>query len=277
MTPSPEISRARRLAASAALLASAAGHASLALVSRHRVDSVLLLLAGLTALAGVGLTRRSVVTQVLSRGVGIFVFGLSALAAVADRSAFLGGIALAAGAALLLSKPMLHTEEARRAFAPLRFRSALLAAASGAVATSVIALIPGLMVLSRGAPTAGLALLALAAALVAAAAGVARMRAWGILLGGLVSLVTITAALFVPAWSPILAALAVPGALLALPIVLARLGVGEPAAQARVAPAPSTGARIAVEPDLGAAEAEAAAALEQAGVRSADRRASAIG
>jgi hypothetical protein len=275
MTPSPEISRARRLAASAALLASAAGHAFLS-VGRHRIDPALLLFAGLTALASVGLARRSVATQVLSRGMGILVFGIGALASFFDHSLFLGGIAASAGAALLLSKPMLHTAEARRDFAPLRFRSALLAAASGAAATAGIALLGGLLGLTRGAPAAGAALLALGGALVAAAVGVARMRAWGILLGGLVSLVTITAAFFVPAWSSILAALAVPGALLALPVVLARLGIGEPAAQARIAAAPSTGARIAAPPDLGAAEAEAAAALDEAGERSAGRRASAI-
>lgn len=271
MTPSPEPSRGRRFAASAALLGSAAGFAFLAVGGRHHPDPALLALAAAIALAGLGIGRRSIVTQVLSRGVGLFAVGLGTMAALADRSPLLAGIALSAVASLLLARPLLHTREARQAFAPLRLRKALLAAASGTVAVSVIAGLGALLGLTRHAPAAGLGLSAITAALLASAIGVARMRAWGVLLGGLTSLVAITAAHLVPAWSPILAALAVPGALLALPIVLARLGVGEPAAGARIAPAAPGAARIEVEPELGAAEAEAEAVLEQAGDRRARR------
>jgi hypothetical protein len=263
MTPSPEPSPARRLAASAALLGSAAGFAGHAVSARHVVDPALLSLAAVIALAGLGLGRRSVVTQVLSRGVGIFAVALATLAAFADRSLFLGGIALSASAALVLARPLLHTRDAHEAFAPLRFRKALLAGATGTVAFSVIAGLGGLVGLSRHAAGAGLGLVAIAAALVASAIGVARMRAWGVLLAALTSIVCISAALLVPAWSAILAALALPGALVIMPIVLARLGLGEPLAEARVAPTTTRTARIAVDPDPTAAETEATAVAEE--------------
>ena len=128
----------------------------------------------------------------------------------------------AAGAALLLARPMLHTGDARAAFAPSRFRRWFLAASTASAATGVVA---GVAASSAENSTMTAAMCAaLAASLVAAAVGVLKMRAWGVLLGLVTSVATLAAAAWVGGSAgAALALAAAPGAMLGLPLAIARL------------------------------------------------------
>jgi hypothetical protein len=147
------------------------------------------------------LGRRDVVSQVVGRGAAWALFAPCALAMaiqlVMDRSlpdVHSVAMGATAGAALALTRPILETNEARAAFAPLAFRRCLLLASSAAVAyamwmsTLAFELTFGLglewVILVLGVPL-------LAVFLLASAVGVARMRAWGILLGGLSSVLAL--------------------------------------------------------------------------------------
>ncbi|HEY5241793.1 MAG TPA: hypothetical protein VIJ22_10020, partial [Polyangiaceae bacterium] len=122
-------------------------------------------------------------------------------------------------------RPTLHTDAAKAEFSPVGYRRTFLAGAVASVTTSVVAATfaaEQLEWLHRG---HGLALLALSAALLASAVGVVRMRSWGVLLGMVTSVAVLGAALFsgnaLTAMG--LALAAIPGALLASPLVAARL------------------------------------------------------
>jgi hypothetical protein len=191
-------------------------------------------LAGVAALVGagaVGLSRRGILAQVLSRGVGWVVL-TPMLFAFADalRNGRLpaGGevfFGATSAAALLLARPALHTAGARAEFAPFAYRKVFLA---GAVASATA----GLVAAMAAAGMHSFTLAALAAALLVSAVGVSRMRAWGVLLGIVSSLGALAAALlasdvFGVIW---LALAAAPGAMLGATVLAARLrGVTAPA------------------------------------------------
>jgi hypothetical protein len=185
----------------------------------------------------VGLLRRGVLPQVLSRGVA-WVVCLPALAGVAESLLygrvpdFTGGaFAASTGAALLLSWPNLHTGEARREFAPVAYRRTFLGGAVASAAAGTVAALGGLGNLVWGQPRVGLELGALAAVMLATTLGVVRMRAWGVLLGLLTSVAMLVAAALhlndFMAWGFALAAL--PGLLLSAPLLVSRLGPQAPA------------------------------------------------
>ena len=221
------ISRGRRLAGPAALLTTAAGLAAVALHETQWIEWGLLAFSGVVALAGVGLGRRSMVSQVLSRGTAWTVLAPSFLVTVLSFMSGHGewtaaGLAATSGAALLLARPMLHTAEAHEQFAPSSFRRWLLAGSTASAMAGVCAGTFGLAAIgwSHG---MGVGFLALSLSLLASAAGVVRMRAWGILLGALTSIVTfIVAACLHDAAGFALSLATVPGFMLLLPVLVAK-------------------------------------------------------
>jgi hypothetical protein len=236
------VGTARRVLASASLAASAAGLGSLAFDEGHLSSPAVLVVAAVVAAAAVGLGCRSVLVQVLSRGVAWFVLAPMLLGLV--EALFRGHLpdahvvffATTSAAALLLARPALHTEAARAAFSPVAYRRVFLA---GAVASTMTASAMAFFGLERllwglfSEPVGpGLALVASAAVLLASAVGVLRMRAWGVLLGGLTSVAALGAALlFGSSFLAIgLLLTALPGLVLASPLLVARLCPGAPAA-----------------------------------------------
>jgi len=228
-------SRARRLAVAGctSLLASAGGFVYLGVRHLDWMDWRSVAFGGGLAAAAVGLTRKNVITQVLSRAMAWIVFAPMALVTVveASRGRFDGGIAAFAatsGLALLLSRPMLSTDDAKAAFAPSKFRRAFLSASTASMTVGLITGIVAFELLAMGTWAGGLALGALGTAMLGAAIGVLRMRGWGIALGLLTSIASlITGMLMGSGQGFALACGAVPGILLLLPILFAKLGLGE--------------------------------------------------
>jgi hypothetical protein len=194
-------------------------------------DRGLLGVAALVGVGAVGIARRSVLSQVLARGVAWLVL-TPMLMGLADTLWHRGHLdahtvffATTSAGALLLARPSLHTEAARAEFSPVAYRRIFLA---GGVASVMTAVVVGFFAaeqlewVNRG---HGLALAALAAALLASAVGVIRMRAWGVLLGMVTSVVALAAAVFSgnELTAVGLALAAIPGALLASPLLAARL------------------------------------------------------
>ncbi len=228
----------RRLAASSALIATGAGVAAIGLSDLRWIEWSLVASSGVIALAGVGLSRKSMIAQALARATAWLVFAPAALVAVLSlvvgHHPELAAAALAAGSggALVLARPMLHTAEARAEFAPSRLRSWLLAGATASTFTGMVAGVIGLEVIAHDFPhhlgRLGVAggFLTLAAALIGSAFGVLRMRSWGILLGGLTSFVTLAAAVFSRDEAGVALALslaALPGLLFfVLPVLIAK-------------------------------------------------------
>jgi hypothetical protein len=226
---SPATGARRRLLASASLGAAAVGAGFI--VSRDSESRVVgLSLAALLFLAALGLGRRSMLVQVLSRGVAWMVLAPMVVAIVAqlldghlpDGSSLF--FAATSAAALLLARPSLHTDGARAEFSPAAYRRVFLAGAVASVtAGTVVAVVAAAFATS--APGVGVGLAALAGALLASAIGVVRMRAWGVLLGIVTSVAAVATALFSPnemvAVGLVLTAL--PGLLLASPLLAARL------------------------------------------------------
>jgi hypothetical protein len=222
------VSRGRRLAGAAALMATGAGITAVAVHDRHWIEWGLVGFAGVVGVAGVGLSRRSMVAQVLSRATAWVVLVptalVTAVSTLGNHAPEPAALALAAGsaAALALARPMLHTEEARREFAPNAFRRWLLAGATASAATGIVSAMAGLDMIGWR-PATALALATVGLALVASAIGVARMRAWGILLGGLTSFVALASALVLrDAAGFALSLAAIPGLLLVLPVLLSK-------------------------------------------------------
>jgi hypothetical protein len=237
--------RARSFAATVSLLAAAGGLVGVAV---H--ESQPWLFGGMSALAvlaAAGMSRRSVVAQILARGAAWTLFGPSALGAVVSLvfdGRFEGipwAFAGASGLALLLGRPMLHTDQARAEFAPVRFRRWLLAGAVASVAVAAATGIIGALFVSVGELGSGSALLALTGALLASGVGVARMRAWGVLLGMLSSAVVCVTALALQhhAAGVLLATAALPGLMLSVPVLLR----GRPGGRAMAPDAPAAPAR----------------------------------
>jgi hypothetical protein len=254
----------RRTAASASLAASAVGFAW-ASTSEHDFFSLRWGLIGMTALTGgaaVALLRRGVLPQVLARGVA-WVVCLPALAGVLGSllygrfpDAGASGFAVSTGAALLLSWPNLHTDDARREFAPVAYRRTFLAGAVASAAAGTVAALGGLGNLIWGQPGEGLPLAALAAVMLATTVGVVRMRAWGVLLGMITALAMLVEMMLhlhdFTTWGFAVAAL--PGLILAAPLLVSRLLPEKPANTANAggvvrtrAPQASLPVRIRVE------------------------------
>jgi hypothetical protein len=227
MPSNTAMSHGRRLAGPAALVATAGGLAAIAVHDVHWIEWGLLAYAGAVAAAGIGLARRSMPLQVLSRATAWTVLAPSVLVTVFSLANghtewMAAALAASSGGALLLARPMLNTSEARAAFAPSSFRRWLLA---GATASAGLGLVTGLFALDGMTwhPAASIPLLGLALAQLASAVGVVRMRAWGILLGGLTSVVTLITALFMHDAAGLALALAtIPGFMLMLPVLIAK-------------------------------------------------------
>ena len=224
------ISPLRRVAASGAMIAGAGMLGAIAVSNRHWIEGSLLAFSGVVAAAGVGLSRRSMVSQVLSRAMGWLVFAPTVLIAVVSGAS--GGhtewaavaLAAATGGALLLSRPMLHTKEAQADFAPTSYRRWLFASATASASAGMTAGMIALDSMRWGGDlrlsAAGLGLFG--ASLLGSAIGVVRMRAWGMLLGAATSLVSLLGALLAHDSSSLAWMLAaVPGLMMTLPILLA--------------------------------------------------------
>jgi hypothetical protein len=216
----------RRLLASLSLGASAVGFATMA-----GWDKAVVIFTGCVALGALALGRRSVSSQVFGRSVAWLILAPSAIG-VGDAlwhgrlpDGYAALLAVTSAAALVLARPALHTAEARAEFDPARYRRLFLAGAVSAGMTGLAAAFFALEAMWWGAHGPGLAFGALAAALLASAAGVVRMRAWGVLLAIVTSVGALGAALLTGdhALALGLALAALPGALLASPLAIARL------------------------------------------------------
>lgn len=227
MPTNAAMSNGRRLLGSAALVATAGGMAAIAVHDLHWIEWGLLASAGVVAAGGVGLAKRSMAAQVLARGAGWTVLAPTALIAIVsmctghtDLTA--AAFAVGSGSALVLARPMLDTAEAHAEFAPSSFRKWLFAGATASVSAGLVS---GLFALDglRWHPATAVALLGLSVSLLASAIGVVRMRAWGILLGALTSVVTLVAAAVMHDAAGLALALAsLPGLMLVLPVLVAQ-------------------------------------------------------
>jgi hypothetical protein len=239
MVTSTAFSTARRRAASSLLLVGAISWAGSALwVARTFHHAVLwtswqFAVAATLAVASVGIARRSVLPQVLARGVvaWIAVYAVVSPWEGPTMGALRLFIAALAVAALLPAAPGLGTPSARAEFAPTAYRSVFLLGAIAAVTVGISSAfnaawesVAALVGHSSGAGAVwGPALLAVTC--LASAVGVVRMRAWGVLLGAgtAVSAVACALPVFHQASLLGLAYVCAPGVLLAAPLVASRL------------------------------------------------------
>jgi hypothetical protein len=227
--------RARRLAAGASLLATAGGFAWLAL-ERSWMDWRSLAFGAGLAVASIGLTRKNVFAQVMSRGLAWIVFAPSAVVIAVElmkgrlMEPAMTAFGVTSGLALFLARPMLDTDEARAQFAPTKFRRSFLAACTAAVTIGLVTGMVAWEMLWHGMLLGGIGLAALGTSMLASSLGVLRMRGWGIALATLNAIVSLVVGAVVgDAQGFAIAATALPGALFLLPIALAKLGVGEDA------------------------------------------------
>jgi hypothetical protein len=120
---------------------------------------------------------------------------------------------------------MLHTEEAKRAFAPARFRRWFLAGSTASASFGMLAAMVAAATADVSMQVAGAAGIA-SASFLASSIAVARMRAWGIFLGVATSLVLFggaMAASSTPGMTIALLLASAPGFLLQLlPVIVAR-------------------------------------------------------
>lgn len=211
------------------IVASAAGASAAAVVAGaafrpYGVNEVIFASSVVVALASLGISRRSLVAQVLSRGAFFLVLAPSLVITLSSAwhghfAPWLAVLAAASGTALLVSRPLLHTKEARAAFAPNAYRRWLLGGSIALCAAGYLSAAIGLE-----ASAAGVAAGALSASYFASAIAVVRMRAWGVLLGTATSIVLLLSAFVVP-WLAVVGPLfAAAPALLGhlLPVLLAR-------------------------------------------------------
>lgn len=249
--------RGRRLAAGASLLASAGGFVWLSLQSAP--DWIawrgLAFAAGLAA-ASYGVTRKNIFGQILSRGLAWVLFAPCAIVGIMEllkarlNEPAVTMFGLASGLALLLARPMLNTDEARDAFAPTKFRRSFLAVCTAAVATGIVTGIVGWEMLWSSEVMSGLALGALGTSMLASAFGVLRMRGWGIVLATLNAILSLVVGAFVGhSEGFVLAATALPSLLFVMPIVYAKLDVGESSAttHTRIADEEALPARVRID------------------------------
>lgn len=183
--------------------------------------------AGL-GLAAVGIGRRSLFPQILARGTLWMTAGTS-LAFLALEHGGARAIAMAAvsSAALVVARPLLDAPETR-SFAPHRFRRTFLAGATSMAAVAFAAAVLGVMGFVFDIPLMYGFNGVLAALLVVAVGGVLRMRAWGVFVGALASVLCLAAAPFYGSFNALTLSLsALPTILFwIVPIVVARLSAG---------------------------------------------------
>jgi hypothetical protein len=250
-------SKLRRVAGSALLLGSA-GVIAAAAVGEHS-PWTLGFVAALVAAAAVGISHRSVLIQFFSRGIAWFALTPTALAAIlsiVDRDGstevVLLVLAAAMGGGLFLARPMLHTESARREFAPVRFRRLLMAGAVSSVATGIMTAFSGVFLAVNHSAAGGLSLV-LAGTMLASAHLVARMRSFGLILGmaNAAAVCLTSIGLSFSGLSALwLAILALPGLLMAVPVLLRGRTRREPAHVGLVTLAAEpaiSGVRVAVD------------------------------
>lgn len=217
------------------------------------IDWSHLVLGATLGLASVGLTHRSLAVAVLSRGAAWLVFAPTAVASVllswAGRHvpSEIASIALLGALALFSSRAALTSPEARATFAPLAFRRWLLA---GSVATAAAAVASGFIAsqVARHDVPAALELALLSGAYVASSVAVVRMRAWGVLLGGLTSMTLLAWGLVAHGGHalPLFAMAAAPPLLmLVLPVAIARFWPSPARRDASLSTSSSPRARIA--------------------------------
>lgn len=242
-SPRSEISVGRKLLAGAAMIGAAGAIVPHAFHRYSPTEWLLVTFAGVVALAGVGITRTSLVAQVLSRGAAWVMLAPAALAtasSVMHRGSFnveAAGFTAALSAALLLARPLLHTREAKEEFAPRMFRRWFLGGSTATAAAGIVASGVALAMVSIGSHAVGASFGALALSLFASAVAVVRMRAWGVLLGAVTSVSLIVSGLFLGrAEATSLALLAAPALLLhTFPVLIARWRSQGEAARVRVA------------------------------------------
>lgn len=254
-----------------AAMAVAGGEVARAAFSAYWTHLGLAAFGALIAVAGIGLTRRSLSVAVLSRGIAGLVFAVTGTTAVAMAGhghlpLEFALVASTTGGALLLSRPVLHTKEAREAFAPYAFRRILLTGSIVTAAAGFAVVLRMLLGLESGA-TGYIALSVLAAAYFASAVGVVRMRAWGVLLGALTSVGLLAIAPFVDGGAHLASlavAAAVPLVSHLLPVLVARWRSVEKAGseEARVRIGSVADAREALDEDLAEESAKKIAHVE---------------
>jgi hypothetical protein len=194
-----------------------------------------LAVAGMLAAASAGIARRAMLPQVFARGVVALAVVWAALMGSswgwAGIELVIAGLSIAA---LRLAQPGLTSDAARAEFAPVAYRRVFLMGAMAAVVVGVnsaftavwdaVALISGHPQTPFGwSEVWGPGLLAVA--YLTSVVGVVRMRAWGVLLGVGTAVGSILCALPVRHEASLLglAYVCVPGAILAAPLVAARL------------------------------------------------------
>jgi len=276
----PGISSARLLAAKASLVASAGGVAALGIA---RSEPWWLYLGGSAALAlaAVGLGRRSVVAQVLARGTAWALCAPSLLAT--SLLLYYGwrpdlgilGLAATSALALRLARPMLHTETARAEFAPVVYRRWLLAGGVASVAAASACAIASVAGVADGEYAPAAAIFVLGASLLASAIAVVRMRGWGLLLGMANAVAVGIVAMFHRGDEAMsIGALAIPGLMFALPVLVRRAPAEAAPSAARSYPAElaaepaSRNVRVATAPSAGSLDQD----LDEVPTEEADER-----
>jgi uncharacterized membrane protein (DUF2068 family) len=221
-----DVSRTKRWAAQIALALVGVG------VAASGPNPFTLVAGASLVVAGVGIGRQNLLAHFLSRGVALLTFLLATIAVVApmlDRQlpqlssvGVFGGTSLA----LLLTRPLLRSREAQRAFAPARFRDAFLAGASVTSMTAATMIGIGTFAALWGeAATISGGLIALGIGHVIALVGLLRMKTWGLLAGVLNSAIALALAAGVDQHESgvAFALTALPGLLLIAPIALSRV------------------------------------------------------
>lgn len=236
MASSARLAPVRHLAASGLMALASAGWILDALRAQHSYVDMRLpqfLVAAILAGGAAAMARRkSLVSQLLGQSAA---FAVAAPTLLAVLSRVLGGhlpgiasVALAAATigAIVLTRPTLHSTEAEATFAPIRYRRWFLAAATAAGSVGIGALAVAVLGFAAGATAAGFGFVLMGLAGLAAAIATVRMRGWGVLLGGASALGTLAVAATMHDMQAFaLATTAIPGAMLAAPVIGTALGL----------------------------------------------------
>jgi len=235
MSLSPRSQSVRRVLAAAALAAS--GTVATQLAVRWSDLPTSITMATFFTLAAIGVTRRSVLGQVAGRALAVIpaVPLLYELLVKQHASAPILAIGGGAIAALALTRPLLHTDEARAEFAPIRFRRLFLAAATVAFTSGTLFSFASFESAAHGHVASAIGSALLGSSLLGTAVGIVRMRGWGVLLAVLSTVIAFTSAAFfgVPLAAALLAA--APGFLVGGALATARLAPETAPLPARVA------------------------------------------
>jgi hypothetical protein len=253
--------RGRHLAALAAFGAAATtlwGYGAYEALTHEPIAWGPFVVAAMVGAAAYTAGRTSALSQVVSRGIAWAALAPAAVLLWIESTERYGRVdawtvsfvaMLVAG--LVVGRPLLHTERARRDFHPVAVRSSLLAGSIGSITASMVTGFgawDSFHTHARG----GWGFAAAALALGASAIGVVRMRTWGVLLGGVASAALVVSSLATYGErSLVLGLAALPGAWIAASVLFARLRP-EPAvaASGRVAELPSVRTRVAVDDDF---------------------------